>query len=83
MIGRKFSWFYKVFGRFSVIIIFCFSDANWWKGTNFRGEGLFPASFVTADLNADLDPPGGKILEKMPFRIFSVIVDGCLRRRFG
>lgn len=42
-----------------------FSDQNWWRGHSTGGNGLFPASFVTADLNP-VEEPKSKPVEPEP-----------------
>ncbi len=39
-----------------VITIIDESDENWWKGETQLGKGLFPASFVSANLSVELQP---------------------------
>lgn len=38
-----------------IIMVIEESDPNWWRGSNHRGEGFFPANFVSADLSAEPD----------------------------
>lgn len=71
------------FSSGDVITVTDDSDPNWWRGKSSRGEGLFPASFVTSELNEpELRPNDEDKREPQPVRVArideSVLLE-CLR----
>nr|CRZ24298.1 BMA-STAM-1 [Brugia malayi] len=71
------------FSTGDIITVIDDSDLNWWRGRSHRGEGLFPASFVTSDLLSEESEPLAKekavSLAVSVARIDKTVLEECLR----
>jgi len=67
------------FSAGDIVVITNKSDDNWWKGSNAAGtEGYFPASFVTFDMEAQLEKEVMPEAEPAKPQIDEAKIDKCL-----